>query len=804
MPFAALILAALTLPAAHAQSWPDVSRPPLVYTDGGKDAALVIAIEDYAFAQDIPGAAQNGKDWVTWLSQGRGVPLVKSLFNHTASKEDILAEAVKVAALVQPGGRLWLVYIGHGAPSESGDDGLLVGVDARQTPQSLSARGLPRAQLLQAVEKVLPAGVEVVLVQDACFSGKTSRGDLAPGMAPLKVVSAALGAKVTVLSGARSDEYAGPLPDGTRPAFSYLVLGALRGWGDFDANGVVTAEEAVGYANRALVQTVTGRSQKAELAGADLPLGRSGRERGPDLTALSMVASGAVSGAALGPGTLGQVRVDLGGQATDFAALAAAAAAADGAAQQSAAQKAAAEAALAKERRRRLDAAAAEVRAAATRDYAAIAPLVVAPTANGKRVLEAWLARYGEAKVTIDGVVEPVAVAEVARVRAALDPNPVLSEVERLAVQRYIDALADDGVATVEEYGEGFEAGAAAYKKAANLGLYTRAQAPYFNNEFLKRLGSVAQLKAEEGETRQQFLEREERTPAEIEREQARLFLESEARAKGLIFLDPRDYPDKPRWWLDTVPRAMRIVREEGVDALLAPVTTERGDQRQRRPGFTQDPAEYGRTLALTTDITGTEARALAQDKFKNDERADAALDYFFATRDAQNRRATMTQAQINQEAVQAKQSPALPAPAAPTPAPTPLASVAPQTTEADPASLIELAEGHLAAGRAGAAEAVLDRFLSLYPKHERTPEAMYRRAEAAFNAKSYPQALLRFQEVIDQHKKSPWASWAMLRQGDCWDAQGQKENARLFYGDVVRLYPKTKAAEDALQRLAR
>jgi hypothetical protein len=263
-----------------------------------------------------------------------------------------------------------------------------------------------------------------------------------------------------------------------------------------------------------------------------------------------------------------------------------------------------------------------------------------------------------------------------------VDPNTVLSEAERLAVQRYIDTLADDGVPTPEEYGEGFEAGKAAYEKAANLGLYTRAQAPYFNNEFLKRLGSVAQLKTEEGKTRQQFLEREERTPAEIEREQARLFLESEARARGLIFLDPRDYPDKPRWWLDTVPRAMRIVREEGVDALLADVTTEQGEQRQRRPGFTQDPAEYGRTLALTTNIKGTEARALAQKKFKNDERADVALDYFFATRGAQNRRAKMSQAQINQEAAQAKQAPP-PTPTAPTPAPLP-AAPAPAAPPAD------------------------------------------------------------------------------------------------------------------------
>ena len=418
-PLLAPLLALLAGPAPASPGWPALSKPPAVAAaEGGKDAALVIAIEDYAFAQDLPGAVANGKDWVAWLSGARGVPLVKPLFNGNAAKEGMLAEAERVALQVKPGGRLWLVYIGHGAPSESGDDGLLVGVDAQQTPQSLSARGLRRSELLAAVEAALPAGAEVVLVQDACFSGKTSRGDLAPGMAPLKVVSAALGPRVTALSGARSDEYAGPLSDGSRPAFSYLVLGALRGWGDADNDGRVTATEAVDYANRALIATVVGRSQTAELAGPDLPLGRSGRERGPELTALAMAAPAAGGGPV--PGGAVQAQVELGGAATDFAALAAQSLAADQALAAAAAQKAQIEAALQRERRQRLDAAAAEVRAAAARDYEAIAPLVAAPTANGQKVLEAWLARYGDAKVHIDGVVEPVAVAEAARVRAAL------------------------------------------------------------------------------------------------------------------------------------------------------------------------------------------------------------------------------------------------------------------------------------------------------------------------------------------------------------------------------------------------
>lgn len=121
---------------------------------------------------------------------------------------------------------------------------------------------------------------------------------------------------------------------------------------------------------------------------------------------------------------------------------------------------------------------------------------------------------------------------------------------------------------------------------------------------------------------------------------------------------------------------------------------------------------------------------------------------------------------------------------------------------DADPEALIALAEQHLAAGREKPAEAVLNRFLDRHPEHERVPEALYRRAEAAFNAEDYSGAVLRFQEVIDGHKDNPWAAWAMLRQGECFEAQDQPENARLFYEDVERLWPKSKAAKEARKKL--
>lgn len=119
-----------------------------------------------------------------------------------------------------------------------------------------------------------------------------------------------------------------------------------------------------------------------------------------------------------------------------------------------------------------------------------------------------------------------------------------------------------------------------------------------------------------------------------------------------------------------------------------------------------------------------------------------------------------------------------------------------------EPDAMLKLAEEHLAGGREPAAEAVLNRFLEMHPKHERAAEAKYRRAEAAFNSKDYARSVLRFQEVIDGHKKSIWAPWAMLRQGEAFEEQGQKPNAKLFYEEVIRAWPKSKAAAEAKAKL--
>ena len=276
--------------AVAAAAWPDLSQPPAVQGGGERDAVLIVGIEDYFVAPDVVGAEANAKAWYAYMVRARGVPFanVRLLKNSDGSREKILKAASEVVGKVGEGGTLWFVYIGHGAPARDGSDGLLVGVDATQDADSLYARSVPLRTLLERLRGGKQA--HTVAVVDACFSGATAQGQLAPGLQPLVPVRQAAGlpANTTVLTAGTANEFAGPLPGETRPAFSYLMLGALRGWADTDRDGKVTPAEAATYSKDILTTLVTGRSQTPQLvaSGGSQALAQNARERGPDVAGM--------------------------------------------------------------------------------------------------------------------------------------------------------------------------------------------------------------------------------------------------------------------------------------------------------------------------------------------------------------------------------------------------------------------------------------------------------------------------------------------------------------------------------------
>jgi hypothetical protein len=269
----------LALSTALASPWPELPPPPPL-DPAPADTAVIVGIDRYFVVQDVPGATRNAEDWYRYLTTTRGVPPSRAtlLRDGEATRERILAAVADAARRTGPGGRVWFVFVGHGVPTPDGKDGVLVGVDAQGEPDALYPRSVSRSELLRAL-----GAAPGVMVLDACFSGQSTGGPLLPGLQFLVPSYAPPATPVAILSAGTATEFAGPLPGGGRPAFSYLVLGGLHGWADADADGRITASEAVTYAREALRATIRGRTQTPELAGPDLPLGRSAGARGPNL-----------------------------------------------------------------------------------------------------------------------------------------------------------------------------------------------------------------------------------------------------------------------------------------------------------------------------------------------------------------------------------------------------------------------------------------------------------------------------------------------------------------------------------------
>jgi sulfatase modifying factor 1 len=293
-----VLLAGGMAAAQSAAGWPALERSPGVPSarDGADDAAVIVAIEDYDTLPDVPGARSNGLAWYRYLRDSVHVrsERISVLTDHDAQEYKILDQASERAAQVGASGRLWFVFIGHGAPSqadtrEDGQDGLLVGASAEATQAGIEHRSVRRSALLHALAG---ARGDVLVALDACFSGQSGPGRaLVTGLMPLTVVDRRVPAQVMLFTAAQAEEFAGELPGAHRPAFSYLLLGALRGWGDADGDGKVTSREALDYTQEALLSVLNGtRRQHPTLDGHNGVLAL-GSEAGPNLAGVDLFAA---------------------------------------------------------------------------------------------------------------------------------------------------------------------------------------------------------------------------------------------------------------------------------------------------------------------------------------------------------------------------------------------------------------------------------------------------------------------------------------------------------------------------------
>lgn len=258
----AMVLTSNEAVSQEVSPWPDLAENKFPEGEGENDAALVISIEDYAFVEDVQGANKNAEDWYRYFVENKKISYVKWIKDQEATLENMNQQIDLAIEKVQPEGRLWIVYIGHGAPLE-GKDGGLVGVDGQKTILSLQARSLSRNNVMS---KISNKKIKTFVLLDACFSGILYSGvNIIENLQPVVPVQDLNYDGISLLTAAAGDQYAGPLPGLQRPAFSYLALGALKGWADNKKDGRITPSEINDYVEHVLSLTLKDRVQKPQV-----------------------------------------------------------------------------------------------------------------------------------------------------------------------------------------------------------------------------------------------------------------------------------------------------------------------------------------------------------------------------------------------------------------------------------------------------------------------------------------------------------------------------------------------------------
>lgn len=251
-------LALLLTPQAHAEGgWPEFTRPATTGIPRPSDVAVVIGIEDYDYMLDVPGALETAKAWHRWLEQGLGVQSrnLHLLLGAEATPQAMAAAVTDAALEAGPEAAFWFVFIGQASPSCDGTDALLFAPDAGpEAPGYIQG-----AFTWSSLEGLLEIGAQqrAVVLLDASINERDRSLDklgclMVPVMPPIQLVPAE---RTVLVTGCRADELAGSLYGTSQPAFSTLMLGALRGWADSSGDGQVTTAEAVAWVQNVLLAT---------------------------------------------------------------------------------------------------------------------------------------------------------------------------------------------------------------------------------------------------------------------------------------------------------------------------------------------------------------------------------------------------------------------------------------------------------------------------------------------------------------------------------------------------------------------
>lgn len=168
--------------------------------------------------------------------------------------------------------RIFIYYVGHGAPDQQSGEGYFVPVDAN--PQYINTSGYKLSTFYENLSRI-PATHKTVVI-DACFSGSSANGQLLKGVsglvARLKSESKAPTTADLLFTSAAMDQVAGWYPEKGHSLFTYFFLKGVQGSADSNKDGRITmGEMKFGLNDQVpyMARRLTGNEQQPVLIGND-------------------------------------------------------------------------------------------------------------------------------------------------------------------------------------------------------------------------------------------------------------------------------------------------------------------------------------------------------------------------------------------------------------------------------------------------------------------------------------------------------------------------------------------------------
>jgi len=117
-----------------------------------------------------------------------------------------------------------------------------------------------------------------------------------------------------------------------------------------------------------------------------------------------------------------------------------------------------------------------------------------------------------------------------------------------------------------------------------------------------------------------------------------------------------------------------------------------------------------------------------------------------------------------------------------------------------DKGPLYNLARQRLDQGQPAKARELFQDFMNRYPKDELAANAQYWIGETYYAEKKWNDSIVEFQKVLKEYKGSDKVPDALLKIGMSFQAQGDCQNALLFFDEILQAHkaaPAAKAAHD-------